>query len=228
MAKKTEARPPVDGEDDDRRGSGWGGKWRASGTEELVAGGPVMTLSPQPDTEPSAAQDEHRGLAARIWDLRKLVESNRLAQVKENSEQRQKMAQVEQLLSALATRIDRECEALQKMQTDLRGQLHDSGEQVRQSGALARKIQDGMKELEELRAVASDPHEVVKPVRASIAQLRADVEALARTIDIRFEQLPKSRAVPLETRGEDEDAIAKLGIEVRKLRERVKALEPSN
>lgn len=205
MAKRsTEPKPPVDAEDDDRR------------------------LNPQLDTEPSLQQDEHRGLAARILDLRRLVESNRQAQIKEHAHTQQRVAELDQLVTAMGTRVDREVEAIQKMQRDLQSTLHEGGEQVRQAGQMARKISDGMKELEELRASASDPHEVVKPLQRSLAHLRGDVEALARTIDIRFEQLPKSRAQPIESRGEDEEALIKLGQEVKRLRDRVKALEPAN
>lgn len=214
MAKKPSTErlpdPPVDDEDDDRR------------------------LNPQADTEPasepapSAQQDEHRGLAARILDVRRLVESHRQVAIKERAEDRQRMAYLEQSVATLTTRIDREVEAIQKMQRDLQSTLHQAGEQVRQAGALARKIQGGMEELEELRAVASDPHEVVKPLQRAIGQLKADIEALGRTIDIRFEQMPRQRAPALESRGEDEDAIAHLVGMVKKLNERMKALETAN
>ena len=46
MAKRTELKAPVDGEDNDRR------------------------LNPQVDAQPSTGQDEHRGLAARLARLR--------------------------------------------------------------------------------------------------------------------------------------------------------------
>lgn len=205
MAKKqhTEA-PPVDAEDDDRR------------------------LAPQADvqpTEPSAQQDEHRGLAARILDLRKLIETNRVLHVKEYAQQQQRIAQLEQLVSAMATRIDSEVEAIQKRQRDLQTTLHEGGEQVRQAGQIARKIQDGMKELEELRAVASDPHEVVKPLLRSIAQLRADLERVDKSIDIRFEQMPRPRAQAYEARGDDEDPVAKLSDQVRALSQRLRVIE---
>lgn len=195
-------RTPVDAEDDDRR------------------------LNPAADTEPSAQQDEHRGLAARILDLRKLVESHRQAHLKEHAHTQQRVAELQQLTSAMGARIDREVESIQRTQRELQSTLHEGGEQVRQAGQLARKIQDGMSELEELRATASDPHEVIKPLQRSLATLRGDLEALGRTIDIRFEQMPKGRAQSVESRGEDEDALIKMGAEVRKLRERVKALEP--
>lgn len=187
----------------------------------------AAALMPQADTEPtepSAKADENRGLAARLVELRQLVEQNRQAQVRDYHQLMQRVAQVEQQLSALNTRIDRECETIQKQQTELRGMLHDGGEQVRQAGAVARKVQDGMRELEELRAVASDPHEVVKPVQRSIGHLRTDLESLKSSVDHRFEQLPRQRSQQWESRGEDEDPVLKLAAEVRKLKVEVGAL----
>ena len=178
--------------------------------------------------EPSAALDESRGLAARILDLRRLVETNRQAQVKEHHQQQSRIANLEQQFAALNTRVDQEVVDIRRMQRELQDALHQGGEQVRQAGQLARKITDGMKELEELRAVASDPHEVVKPLQRAIGSLRADLQQLAGSVDIRFENMPKPRREPVESRGEDEEALVKLGAEIRKLRERVKALEPAN
>lgn len=189
---------------------------------------PAAGSAQQAEPEGSAQQDEHRGLAARIHDLRKLVEANRRDAIRDHQALLTKVATIEQRQVALEQRVDKEVEGIQRMQRELQQTLHDGSEQVRQAGQLARKMSDGMKELEELRAVASDPHEVVRPVQKSLAQLRADVEALGRTIDIRFEQLPKGRAVPVESRGEDEEAILKLGVEIRKLKERIRALEPAN
>lgn len=207
MAKpRTETKVPVDQEDNDRR------------------------LNPQADAQPlmpSAAQDEHRGLAARLMDLRKLVEENRQHGVKDHAQVMQRMAQIESTMSSLEKRVDKEAEAIQLKQRELEGHLRDGGEQVRKAGELGRKMTDQVQELAELREMASDPHEVVKPIRASIALLRADVESLGRTIDIRFEQLPKSRSQAYESRGEDEDPLVKLGVEIRKLKDRVKELESS-
>ena len=207
--RSTEAPPvgPVDAEDDDRRLN------------------PQADVQPQ-DTPASASHDEHRGLAARLLDLRKLVEDNRLLAVRDREQVLQRCANVEQLVASLTTRVDKECEAIQKQQRDLEAMLRDGGEQVRKAGELARKMTDQVKELEELREMAADPHEVVKPLRASIATLRGDLEALGRTIDIRFEQLPKARSQPTESRSEDELPIVKLGAEVRKLKDRLAALEP--
>lgn len=198
-ATKTAALPPVDTEDADRR--------------------------PMPDDQPSAQQDEHRGLAARLLDLRKLVEDHRQADIRERHQLNQRMAQLEQLVSSMAERIDREVEGIQKQHKELDTTLRDAGEQVRVAGSLARKMSDGMRELEELREMAADPHEVIKPLQTSLAHLRGDLEALGRTIDIRFESAPKHRAEPYETRDASEDPFVKMGTEIRKLKEKVAALE---
>lgn len=203
MAKpqRTE-KPPVDAEDSDRR-----------------------ALAPQADDGPSVQQDEHRGLAARILDLRKLVEEHRLSAVREHASHQQRMAELEQKVSAMESRVDRGMEEISRTQRNLDNSLREGGEQVRVAGELGRKMTDQVRLLEELREMASDPHEVVKPIRHSIALLRGDLEALGKTIDIRFEQLPKSRSQAVESRGEDEQPLVKLGAEIRKLKERVSELE---
>lgn len=197
MAKtaRTESKPPVDTEDADRA------------------------------REPSRQLDEHRGLAARLSDLRKLVEDNRLLSVREAAQLNQRMAQLEQQVSAMATRIDREVEGITKRQKELDNLLREGGEQVRVAGELGRKMTDQVKQLEELREMASDPHEVIKPLQRNLALLRGDVETLGKVVDLRFEQLPKGRSQPIETRSADEDPIVKQGAEIRKLKERLTALE---
>lgn len=201
-AQRTEPKPPVDAEDNDRR------------------------LNPQVDTEPSVQQDEHRGLAARILDVRKALEEQRIAGISERAQLNQRMASLEQQVTGMATRIDREVEEIGRKQRDLEASLREGGEQVRVAGELGRKMTDQVKLLEELREMASDPHEVIKPLQRSIAFLRADLEALSKTIDVRFEQMPKSRSQPVESRSEDENPIVKLGTEIRKLKQRLEALEP--
>lgn len=200
-------KPPVDTEDDDRRLS--------------PAAPPVNALT----GEPSVRHDEHRGLAARLLDLRKLVEDHRQLAVRDAAQLNQRMAQLEQQVTAMATRIDHEVERMVRRHKDLDDALRQGGEQVRVAGELGRKMTDQVKVLEELREMASDPHEVIKPLQRGLATLRGDVETLAKTIDIRFEQMPKGRSEPIESRSEDEQALVKLGTEIRKLKERIGALE---
>ncbi len=183
---------------------------------------------PEPVVHESASHDEHRGLAARLLDLRKVVEDYRLNALREHGQVLRRAAELEEQVVAIGTRVDKEVEAIGKMQRDLEAQLRESGEQVRKAGELARKMTDQVKELEELREMAADPHEVVKPLRASIATLRGDLEALGRTIDIRFEAMPKDRARAIESRSDDEMPLLKLGAEVRKLKDRIAALEPDS
>jgi len=179
-----------------------------------------------PEHADSTRHDEHRGLAARLLDLRKLVEDHRLASMRDHAQLIQRGAHLEQQVVTMATRIDKEVESINKTQRDLEAQLRESGEQVRKAGELARKMTDQVKELGELREMAADPHEVVKPLRASLATLRGDLEALGRTIDIRFEAMPKDRARAIESRSDDELPIVKLMAELRKLKDRIAALEP--
>ena len=153
------------------------------------------------------------------------MDAHRLTAQKEQGHLQQRMAQLEQQVSAIASRVDTEVEAIRGMQRDLAASLHAGGEQVRVAGDLARKMTQQVRELEELREMAADPHEVIKPLQRSLATLRGDLEALGRTIDIRFEQMPKGRAEPYEARDASEDPFMKMGAELRKLKEKVARLE---
>ena len=174
--------------------------------------------------EPSRDLDEHRGLAARLLDLKNLVEQNRLAQLKEYAELKQRVALLDQNFVTLEKRLDRECEGIQKMQRDLETTLRESSDQLRKAGEFVRKIDDGMKALEELRETQTDPHDVVKPLQKSLALLRADLETLGKTIDIRFEQMPRAKAQPWEERGDD-NPVEKQARLLADLHQRVKKLE---
>jgi hypothetical protein len=194
-------------------------------------------LNPQADTVPldraalsgdltgSAQQDEHRGLAGRILDLRKAFEEQRVEGIRERAHLNQRMANLEQQVSAMGTRIDREVEEIARQQRVLDNALREGGEQVRVAGELGRKMTDQVRVLQELRELSSDPHDVVKPLQRALAFLKGDLEALSKTIDIRFEQLPKAKSQPIESRSTDEDPFIKMGAEVRKLKDRVGKLE---
>lgn len=194
--------------------------------DSLVAVTPMHTTARfDPETaEPSRDLDEHRGLAARLLDLRKTVEEGRLAQLKEYGDIKSRVALLEQHVVNIEKRVDRECEAIQKMQRELDQTLREGGDQLRQSGAFVRKIDDQMKALEELRETQSDPHEVVKPILRSLALLRGDLETLGKTIDIRFEQMPKTRSQPWEERGDDSPTEKQARL-LADLHQRVKKLE---
>jgi DNA repair exonuclease SbcCD ATPase subunit len=233
-AQRTD-KPAVDAEDDDRRDPARLAAERAriaaeTDTEVAAYGEATARSLSQPDDEPvvheSAFHDEHRGLAARLLDLRKVVEDHRQAHMRDHAQLIQRVAHLDQQVVTMATRVDKEVESLGKTQRDLEAQLRESGEQVRKAGELARKMTDQVKELEELREMAADPHEVVKPLRASLATLRGDLEALGRTIDIRFEAMPKDRPRAIESRSDDELPAVKLMAELRKLKDRIAALEP--
>ena len=191
---------------------------------EMTTTAPV-DLAPAPDEQPSVAQDEHRGLAGRLLDLRTLVDENRRLAVRDFSHLGQRMASLEQLVSAMQSQLDKAVEGIQAQQRDLGVALREGGEQVRKAGEIGRKMTDQVKVLEQLREDASDPHEVIKPLQRSIAFLKGDLEALAKTIDTRFEQYPRPRGEPVETRDASEDPIMKMGAIIRELKGRVAALE---
>jgi DNA repair exonuclease SbcCD ATPase subunit len=186
-------------------------------------------LAPVPDEQPSTGasvqQDENRGLAGRLLDLRTLVEENRRLAVRDFSHLGQRVASLEQLVSAMQSQLDKAVEEIRAQQRDLGVSLREGGEQVRKAGEIGRKMTDQVKVLEQLREDASDPHEVIKPLQRGLAHLKGDVEALAKTIDLRFEQYPRPRGEPVETRDASEDPIVKMGNLVRDLKNRIVKLE---
>ena len=183
-------RGPVDLDDDDRRAL-------AGALDREYAAG---RLAPQADTEPSAVHDEHRGLAARILDLRRLVEKQEQQRASDLAELRRNFAQVEQQVNSLQKQVDEAMGQIRRKGLDLDEQLRQSAEQVRAAGELARKMTDHMKTLDDLREMAADPHEVVKPLRKDIGELKHGLETLQLQVDRRFEALPKVRARALEER----------------------------
>lgn len=171
-------------------------------------------LDAAPAEAGSAAEDENAGLAARLLELRSVVEDHRRLAQRETGEQRTQIARIEERVRTLGEKVDRAMGDWDRRSRELDQTQRDAGEQVRRAGELARSMQDRVKVLDELRAVASDPHEVIKPVRRELAQLGADLQALAKRIDLKFEALPKRRAEAVESR----DELGELRGEVKQLK----------
>lgn len=190
--KTAEAAPPVDTEDDDRRGS----------TED----------------------DEHRGLAKRILELRRALEVQRVAGEKALSDLRQLIALQEQTVATAVRQVDMLLKEWERRSRDLESTQREAGEQVRAAGEQVRRLQDELKALEELRETQADPHDVVKPLRKDIGEIKHELLLLTKNVDYRFEQLPRPKAQPWEMRGDDEDPFLKMGRQIRALEVKVNAL----
>lgn len=235
MAKR-EPKPPVDNEDDDRR-TGW--SHSGKGMPSPFAGpGPELgpddrepkalaprTADPLSPEEGSVAEDEHRGLAKRLLELRRRVEDNRIAQVKAIEDIRYAVAQLEQTVNTALRQFDTLNKEWERRSRDLETTQREAGEQVRAAGEQVRRVKDELKAIEELRETAADPHDVVKPLRKDIGQLQHDLILLTGQVDRRFEQLPKAKAQPWELRGDDEDPFMVLGRRLQELKTRVDAIE---
>lgn len=172
--------------------------------------------------ERSAAQDENQGLAARLVDLRRALDEQRKHHEREQSALRQVVAQLEQQVAATIGRVDTMTLDFERRSRDLETAQREAGEQVRAAGELARKMSDHMRVLDELREVAADPHEVVKPIRRDIGELRHELTLLAKQVDHRFEQLPRARQDGGESRGDH--ALDGVRADIKRLFELVKNL----
>ena len=228
MASKREAAtPPVDRGNDNR--TGWShSAGPARSTEELVTSGPRLgAADPFSPEDGSAEEDEHRGLAKRILDLRRFVEAGRIAGVKETADLRQIVAQLEQTVTTATRAVDTMMKEWVRRGSALDATQREAGEQVRAAGEQVRRVKDELKALEELRESAADPHDVVRPLRKDIGQLQHDLLLLTQQVDRRFELLPKAKPQPWEMRGDDEDPFMVLGRQLQALKQRVEAIESS-
>jgi len=181
-----------------------------------------MATPSKADRERTAAQDENQGLAARIVDARRLLDEHRKSNDRELATLRQQVAQLEQGHAGTIQRVDAMTLDFERRSRDIEIAQREAAEQVRVAGELARKMSDHMATLDELREVAADPHEVVKPIRKDIAELRHELTLLAKQVDVRFEQLPRSRTTANESRGDHElDAVR---ADVKRLFDLVKSL----
>lgn len=156
-------------------------------------------MTPKP--EKSTAQAENEGLAARLLELRQLVEKQDQDHKKATAEVKQEVARMNATVDHLAKKVDAALTEIERRSRDLTAMLREGGEQVVQAGALARKMQDRVKVLDELREVAEDPRELLKPIRKDIAQLNADLLTLQKNTEAKLASItPKQNAQPWESR----------------------------
>jgi chromosome segregation ATPase len=187
-----------------------------------------MAPSPKPapkiEAPSTVALEETKGLAARLLELRNELSERDAARGREIAELRGMVARasdrqkaIDAKLDSLKTEWDRDLRAIQE-------QKRAMDEDVRQSGQLARQMKDHVAVLDELRESQPDLDQVLGPIKRSIQQLANDLDAYRKAQDIKWEQLPKQKARPSETRDGDE-GLQRVGEKIRKLTERVEALE---
>jgi len=177
-----------------------------------------------PVADGSISQDENAGLAARLIELRAVVEENRVASARACSELKTDVSRISDRLTAALAKVDQAMSSWESRTRVLDQSLRESAEQVRASGEIARGMKDRMKVLDELRETQADPHELLKPYRRQLSQLEADLTNLRKVIDVRFEGLPRPKATPAETR-DDPGEIGRLRVEVKRLANLVLPLE---
>jgi chromosome segregation ATPase len=149
----------------------------------------------------SAEKAENEGLAARIIELRGVVEQNRVEGVKAMADLKGEVARMSDRVNHALSRVDTLATDWDRRKRELETAVRDSGEQVRAAGEIASKMNARVKVLDELRETAVDPHELIKPVRREMAELKSALESLDKNFEVKIEALrPKRRAEPLETR----------------------------
>jgi methyl-accepting chemotaxis protein len=176
----------------------------------------MVSKAKEPKPERTVAKDENEGLASRLIELRKVVEDNRVANIKAIGEIKTDVGRMSDRLEGAIKKVDEAMATIDKAGRDLATSQRESAEQVRAAGELVRGMKDRLKVLDELRETAADPYELLKPIRKQVGEMVGDFEALKKNIDVKFESLPKVKPVPLETRGDDSE-IQRLRIEVKRL-----------
>jgi chromosome segregation ATPase len=187
-----------------------------------------MAPSPKPapkiDPPSTVALEENRGLAQRLLELRNELAEQHAARGREIAELRGIVARIADRQKAIDTKLD---QLKTEWDRDLRAiqtQKRDMDEDVRKSGELARKMTEHMAVLDELRESQPDLDQVLGPIKRSVQQVALDLEAYKKNQDGKWEQLPRQRQKPAETRDGDE-VLQRHGEKLRKLTERVEALE---
>jgi chromosome segregation ATPase len=187
---------------------------------------PSAKPAPKIDAPSTVALEENRGLAQRLLELRNAMEEQQHDWGKRFGELSASVARIadrqkaiDAKIDSLKTEWDRDLRAIQE-------QKREMAEDVRQSGQLARQMKDHVAVLDELRESQPDLDQVLGPIKRSIQQVALDLEAYKRNQDGKWEQLPKAKARPSETRDGDE-GLQRVGEKIRKLTERVEALEDS-
>lgn len=154
-----------------------------------------------PKKPESAAQAENEGLAARLIQLRETVEQNRQEAVRQLADMKGDVARISDRLEQAIKRVDEVATEWQTGKRDVENAIREGGEQVRAAGQIATRMSERVKVLDELRDTATDPHELVKPIRRDIANLRSDLESLGTNIEVKIAALrPKQTHAPLVTR----------------------------
>jgi phage shock protein A len=185
------------------------------------------TTTPKSEALPGAstvALGETRSLAARLLEVKAEAEDRARAHDKVLGELRALIGRVEdrqkavdQKLDQMKADFDREVRAIQE-------QKRAMDEDVRKSGQLARQMTDHVKALDELRESQPDIEQLLGPVKRAIQQVGLDLEAYKKHQDSKWEQLPRQKGKAAETRDSDEP-LQRVGEKLRKLTERVEALE---
>jgi SMC interacting uncharacterized protein involved in chromosome segregation len=165
---------------------------------------------PKSDPKPSAdetadrtaEQHENEGLAARLLELKALVEENRKLAVRDFAELKAEFGRMTERLKTVDGKVDGAMAEWARRSRELDQTQRDSAEHVRAAGQIAREMKDRVQVLDELRETSADPHAVVKPLQREVAQLKADLADLGRRIDVKFDALPRQKAAPIEFRGD--------------------------
>lgn len=112
------------------------------------------------------------------------------------------LARMRESVLACHARVDAFAEQWMESRNEMAQARQQAGEELRAAGRMSRDMTERATALEEIRRNTPDPAVYLKPVREAVAQLKADVLALGKATDVRFEGLPQRRPRAPEERGD--------------------------
>lgn len=112
------------------------------------------------------------------------------------------VARLKESVQGCHNRVDTFAEQWMASKNEMTQARQQAGDDLKAAGRLSRDMTEKAAALEEIRRNTPDPAVYLRPIRTELGQLKADLQALVKGIDVRFEQLPIRRSRPLEERGE--------------------------
>lgn len=151
--------------------------------------------------ERTQALAESEGLAAKLLAHKAEQDEREQGLRKTLAETRGEFARLTEVVNQLAARVDKAMTEWERRSRELDNTQREAAEQVRQAGQAARKMEDRVKVLDQLRETAEDPRELLKPIRREFANLASDLESFkVHTNDKLAALKPKDRSAAWETR----------------------------
>lgn len=175
-----------------------------------------MSSSPTHSTENSKLSDVKQdpyALAASISGLRTMFEQYASDQKRLIGELKVEVARCRESCVGAHKRVDDFSQLWASQRGAMDQAQRDAGQMLKEACSTARATKERAEALSEMIGAIPDPEKTMRPFRVEFAQMKQDLAAIERGVDVRFQELPKlfglSTARKLEARGEGPSAFTK-------------------